>query len=197
MEFQDVIRKRRMYRQFDPERPVPRELVERIVSNGTRAPSAGLAQGQGFLVLESAADRATFWDVTNQPGQEERTGSPAMQTAPLIIVPFAHKQAYLDRYAEPDRGFPPNYEARWRIPHWYIDTAFASMAMLLTVVDLGLGAIFFSIRDPRGLREAFGVPEAFDPIGALAIGYPVAEQPARAPRARKPVDDLVHWGRWS
>jgi nitroreductase len=196
MEFQEVIRKRRMYREFDPSRPVAREVLERIVRNGTRAPSAGHSQGWGFLVLESPEDRATFWEVTNQPGQEESTGSPSMQTAPAIIVPFAHKQAYLDRYAEPDKGFPPNYEQRWRIPHWYVDTAYASMVMLLTVVDAGLGAIFFSIRDPRGLREAFGVPESFDPIGAIALGYPAADQPARQPRARKEPDQVVHWGRW-
>lgn len=196
MEFQDVVRKRRMYREFDPERPVPRETLERIVTNGTRAPSAGHSQGWGFLVLESAEDRATFWEVTNRPGQEEATGSPSMHSAPAIIVPFAHKQAYLDRYAQPDKGFPPNYEKRWRIPHWYVDTAHASMLMQLTVVDAGLGAIFFSIRDPRGLREAFGVPESFDPIGALAIGYPRETQPPRRPGARKPKDEVVHWGRW-
>lgn len=196
MDFQDVVRKRRMYREFDPDRPVPRDLLERIVTNATRAPSAGHSQGWGFLVLDNPQDTTTFWDVTNRPGQEERTGSPSMHTAPAIIVPFAHKQAYLDRYAEPDKGFPPNYEARWRIPHWYVDTAHASMLMQLTVVDAGLGAIFFSVRDPRGLREAFGVPEGFDPIGAIALGYPRETQAPRRAGTRKPQDEVVHWGKW-
>jgi nitroreductase len=195
MEFQDVVRKRRMYRQFDPERVVPREVLERIVKNGTRAPSAGHSQGWGFLVLETPEDRATFWEVTNRPGQEEATGSPPMHTAPAIIVPFANKQAYLDRYAEPDKGFPPNYEARWRIPHWYVDTAYASLTMLLSVVDAELGAIFFSVRDPGPLREAFGVPDGFDPIGAIALGYPTPVPP-RANRSRRPADEVIHWGRW-
>ncbi|HEX5167237.1 MAG TPA: nitroreductase family protein [Thermomicrobiales bacterium] len=195
MEFQDVVRKRRLYREFDPERPVPRELLERIVKNGRRAPSAGHSQGWGFLVLETPEDRATFWDVTNRPGQEEATGSPSMHTATAIIVPFANKQAYLDRYAQPDKGFPPNYEARWRIPHWYVDTAFASLTMLLSVVDAELGAIFFSVRDPAPLREAFGVPDGFDPIGAIALGYPVPSGPP-ARHGRRPVDEVIHWGRW-
>jgi nitroreductase len=195
MEFQDVVRKRRMYRQFDPERVVPREVLERIVTNGTRAPSAGHSQGWGFLVLETPEDRATFWEVTNRPGQEEATGSPSMHTAPAIIVPFANKQAYLDRYAEPDKGFTPNYEARWRIPHWYVDTAYASLTMLLSVVDAELGAIFFSVRDPGPLREAFGVPDGFDPIGAIALGYPTPVPP-RANRSRRPADEVIHWGRW-
>lgn len=196
MEFQDVVRKRRMHRQFDPERVVPREALERIVKNGTRAPSAGHSQGWGFLVLERPEDRATFWEVTNRPGQEEATGSPSMHSAPAIIVPFANKQAYLDRYAEPDKGFPPNYEARWRIPHWYVDTAYASLTMLLTVVDAELGAIFFSVRDPHPLREAFGVPDGFDPIGAIALGYPVTDGPPARRGQRRPADEVVHWGRW-
>jgi len=196
MEFQDVVRKRRMYRQFDPERMVPREVLERIVKNGTRAPSAGHSQGWGFLVLETPEDRATFWEVTNRPGQEEATGSPSMHTAPAIIIPFANKQAYLDRYAEPDKGFPPNYEARWRVPHWYVDTAYASLTMLLSIVDAELGAIFFSVRDPGPLREAFGVPEGFDPIGAIALGYPASDGPPARRSQRRPADEVIHWGRW-
>ena len=197
MEFQEVVRKRRMVRQFDPERPVPRETLERIVGNGRRGPSAGFSQGMAFLVLDTPETTAMFWEATNQPGQQEGTGSDTMRSAPAVIVPLAHKQAYLDRYAEPDKGFPPNYEARWRIPHWYVDTAFATMLMLLTVVDEELGAIFFSIRDPHPLRDAFGVPDVYDPIGAIALGYrmPDVLSPSLN-RGRKPVEEIVHWGRW-
>ena len=37
MEFQDVVRKRKMVRSFD-DRPIPRELLERILANAQRAP---------------------------------------------------------------------------------------------------------------------------------------------------------------
>ena len=197
MEFQEVVNRRRMYRQYDPDRPVPRETIERIIRNATRAPSAGFSQGYAFLVLTTPEERALFWEATNPPGQAEPTGSPSLHDAPVIIVPLAHKQAYLDRYAEPDKGFPPNYEERWRVPHWYVDTAYATMLMLLTVVDEGLGALFFSIRDASTIHNAFGVPEAYDPIGAISIGYPPAD--ARAPdpgRDRRDLDEVVHWGRW-
>ncbi len=197
MDFQTVVRRRRMYRNYDPDRPVPREALERIVDNAIRAPSAGFSQGWGFLVLSTPEETALFWEATNPPGQEEATGSPSLHNAPAIIVPLAHKQAYLDRYAEPDKGFPPDYEARWRIPHWYVDTAFASMLMLLTVVDEELGALFFSIRDPQPLREAFGIPEPYDPIGAITVGYPARDE--RSPsltRGRRSTEEVVHWGKW-
>ncbi|NUO59642.1 MAG: nitroreductase family protein, partial [Hamadaea sp.] len=53
MEFADVVRRRRMVRQFE-DRPLAPEVVERILATALRAPSAGFAQGWEFLVLTSA-----------------------------------------------------------------------------------------------------------------------------------------------
>ena len=39
MEFQDVVRKRKMVRSFE-DRPIPREVVDRILANAQRAPCA-------------------------------------------------------------------------------------------------------------------------------------------------------------
>ncbi|NUR17224.1 MAG: nitroreductase family protein, partial [Dermatophilaceae bacterium] len=51
MEFTEVVRARRMVRRYDPDRPVPREVVERCLANAVRSPSAGFSQGWDFLVL--------------------------------------------------------------------------------------------------------------------------------------------------
>ena len=59
MDFQDVVRKRRMVRSFE-RRPLPPEVVERILRNAQRAPSAGFSQGWAFLVLEGADRDATL-----------------------------------------------------------------------------------------------------------------------------------------
>jgi len=42
VEFQDVVRKRKMVRSFE-DRPIPSEVVERIVANVQKAPSAGFS----------------------------------------------------------------------------------------------------------------------------------------------------------
>ena len=60
MEFQDVIRKRRMIRTYDLSRPIARATIERLVANAVRAPSAGFSQGWGFLVLDDQDDIARF-----------------------------------------------------------------------------------------------------------------------------------------
>src|SRR5205823_12317396 len=59
MEFQDAVQHRRMVRNFDG-RPIERDIVERILANGLRAPSAGFTQGWAFLVLEGDEETGRF-----------------------------------------------------------------------------------------------------------------------------------------
>jgi len=195
MEFQDVVRRRRMVRNFD-DRPLPPELVERLLDNARRAPSAGFSQGFEFLVLEGREQTERFWQATFPQGREGFQW-PGLFRAPLIIVPLAHKQAYLDRYAEPDKGWTDRDESRWPVPFWLIDTGFAALLILLTAVDLGLGALFFGITQVERVRAAFGVPDAYQPIGAIAVGYPAPDRPsASLKRGRRPLAEIVHRGQW-
>ena len=196
MEFSEVVRRRRMVRHYS-DKPLAPDVVERILASALRAPSAGFSQGWAFLVLTDAADRARFWPFV--PTRVEKT--PTMQNAPLVVVPLAHKAAYLERYAAPDKGWDDKSEARWPAPYWYIDTGMAALLMLLTAVDEGLGACFFGIQpDFLGpFRAEFGVPEQYAPIGGLTIGYRANGTPAQSPgltERRRATDDVVHRGQF-
>jgi nitroreductase len=199
MEFQQLVQRRRMVRNYTGE-PVAPAVRDRILENALRAPSAGFSQGWAFLVLEEPADRGRFWDVVApDPGPEDRFAQ-GMRRAPLIVVALSHKQAYLDRYAEPDKGWADRDEARWPVPYWDIDTGFAALLMLLTAADAGLGACFAGIVPARtaAFRAAFGVPDAYTPIGCVTIGVPAPDE--RSPslrRGRRAVEDVVHHGRWA
>src|SRR5262249_43831730 len=137
------------------------------------APSAGFSQGWEFLVLSSPSDRELFWTSTTPDSNGLSPWLEGMQRAPLIVVPHSHRDPYLDRYAEPDKGWTDRDEARWPVPYWHIDAGMASLLILLGVVDEGLGACFFGIPPAQtsAYREAFAVPEAYVPIGAITIGY--------------------------
>jgi nitroreductase len=197
MDFQDVVRRRRMVRDYE-ERPVPEEVRERVLANALRAPSAGHSQGWAFLVVEEAGDRERFWAAVTPPG-EESPWSAGLRRAPLIVVALSHKQAYLDRYAEPDKGVTDRRESFWPVPYWDVDTGFAALLMLLTAVDAGLAACFAGIRPERtaDFRSAFGVPEPFRPIGFVTIGYGAPDIPSPSlRRGRRTVEEVVHRGRW-
>jgi nitroreductase len=192
VELQDAIRTRRMVRTFDPDRPVPEEALQRILHNGTRAPSAGFSQGQAWLVLRGP-DLERFW-----PFGIDGAGESVRRTAPLVIVPFSCKRVYLDRYAQPDKGWTDRDEARWPVPFWHIDSAMAVMLQLLTAVDEGLGALYFGIVPPQvePFKKAFGVPADHEPIGAIAMGYDAEEKKRDLRSRRRPIETLVHYGAW-
>ncbi len=197
MELQDVIRKRRMVRTYDADRPVPRAVTQRILDNAVRAPSAGFAQGWAFLALDDAEGIEQFRR-TVTPDEDADSWFATKVVAPLIIVPMSNRDAYTDRYAEPDKGHADRDTSWWPAPYWDIDTGMATMSMLLTAVDAGLGACFFGI--PRStypsFRSTFEVPESFTPIGAVSFGY--SDEPPRDLRVRRrPSDEVIHWNRWS
>jgi nitroreductase len=200
VEFREVVRRRRMIRSYDPDRPVPVEVRDRVLHHAVRAPSAGFSQGWAFLVLESAADRDRFWQAATPETDVRQRWLTNMRTAPLIIVPHSNKDEYLDRYAEPDKGWSDRDEARWPVPYWHIDAGMASLLMLLTAVDEGLGACFFGIPPERipAYRSAFGVPSRFTPIGAVSVGYRASDRIAGSrARGHRPLSDVVHYGAWS
>ncbi|TML41301.1 MAG: nitroreductase family protein [Actinobacteria bacterium] len=200
MELQHAVRRRRMVRNFDP-RPVPAEVVDRVLASALRAPSAGFAQGYAFVVLQGPAETGPFWELTTTPEWRARRPHRAgVQAAPVLVLPLAHEQAYLDRYSEPDKaGLGMDEAEGWPVPYWLVDTAFATLLMLLTAVDEGVGALFFGIfRGERELLDHLGVPSPYRPIGAVALGYPAEPDPLSLSlsRGRRGMEDAVHRGRW-
>ena len=189
MEFQDVVRRRHMVRTFTSE-PVPQASVDRILGNAVRGPSAGFSQGQAFLVL-SGEDLPKFWAVASEAVSE------SAQTAPLLIVPMSAKRVYLDRYAEPDKGWTDRDEAHWPVPYWHIDTGMAALLLLLAAHDAGLAACFFGVPSEHwpALFAAFDIPDRLAPVGVVSLGYPAPD--VRSPslkRGRRKLDEVVRYG---
>jgi nitroreductase len=180
--------------------PVDPAVVDRMLAHAQRAPSAGFSQGWGFLVLDTPEDVDRFWAATSLHDDAPPSAwLEGMRTAPVVIVPLACRDAYLDRYAEPDKGWTDRQEARWPVPYWYVDTGMAALLILQTVVDEGLGACFFGIPGERtqAFRDAFGIPEDHEPIGAITVGHRTDDTgPVGSPARRERRVGVVHRGRW-
>ncbi len=198
MEFQEVVRKRRMVRSF-LRQPLPAEVVERIIANAQRAPSAGFSQGWGFLILDGESETRRYWDAVG-PTDTDSFRWQDLFNAPLLVVCLSNKQAYLDRYAEADKGWTDRSESHWPAPYWDIDTGMAALLVLLTAVDAGLGALFFGVPPEKVamLRSTFAIPDAYSPVGTVAVGYPKAHDPASPSlkRGHRPENEVIHRGRW-
>ena len=77
-----------------------------------------------------------------------------MSTAPVLIVCLSDREAYLDRYAEADKGWTDRSEDHWPVPYWHIDTGMAAMILLLAAQDVGLASCFFGVPGERWTGRA-------------------------------------------
>jgi nitroreductase len=199
VEFQDVVRKRRMVRDYSDE-PVDPALVDRALANAVRAPSAGFSQGWAFLVLDTPEDVRRFWSVTADLDHPD-SWLAGMSKAPVVILPCSSKAAYLDRYAQGDKGWTDRDEARWPMPFWHMDAAMASLLILQTATDAGLGSCFIGVPPDKdaAVRAEFAIPDDHDPVGVITLGHRAGgERPSGSPRSkpRRDLAELVHRGRW-
>jgi nitroreductase len=194
-----VIGRRRMCRNF-LEHPVDPGALDRALALATHAPSAGNTQGWAFVVLEGL-DTMKFWEHEADSSWLAHPSHPGLLNAPAIVLPLASRASYVERYSEPDKAsIGPDRVADWSVPYWLVDTAFATMLLLLGLAQEGLGALFFALRKPpQPLLDRLGVPPGWQPLGAVALGWPSPddEPSTSAGRARKAVAEVVHRGRWN
>jgi nitroreductase len=189
-----------MTRAFRPD-PVPAELLDDLVDLASRAPSAGKTQGWHLVVLEGE-ETARFWDTTFPAARRTGFAFPLLFDAPVIALPLADPQAYLDRYSEPDKagsGLGVSGDD-WPVPYWTVDTSMAVMTVLLGAEDVGLGAVFFGVFEGEAeLRGCLAIPDGLELLGAIAIGYPAdvdARAGTSASRRRRPPAEIIHRGGW-
>ena len=201
MEYRELLKHRKSVRAYE-QRPVPGDVLDRILAVVRYAPSAGFTQGNEYLVLDSPDALADFWTLTDDP-KDPIPDEMRLALPPVLILPLSNRQAYLDRYSQPDKaGFDLEQAENWPVPYWDIDAGMASMLILLAAIDEGLAAWFFGISSgEKALLERFGVPETFKPIGVIALGYPASTDPlaltASAARIRRrPTESLMHRNGW-
>jgi 5,6-dimethylbenzimidazole synthase len=197
MEFGDVVRKRRMVRNYTDD-PVDPAALERILDAGGRIPSAGFSQG---VFLVAVTDEATRAEIARLCDEEEYVSSgfdPWISRAPVHVMVCVSASVYADRYSEPDKGGPDGPLARaenWAVPYWWVDGGAAMQNLLLAAVDEGLAAGFLGSHRMPDIKHLLGIPEDVAPIGLVTIGHPAPDRRSGSlERGRR--TDTVHRERW-
>jgi nitroreductase len=182
--------------------PVDPAVLRDLCDLTRRAPSAGHSQGVDLLVLDERAAVDRYWDATLPEPRRATFGWPGLLRAPVLVVVTTRADAYVARYAEPDKAATGlgEGESAWGVPYWWVDAGAATENLLLAVVDAGLGACLFGLFDhERAVAQAFGVPADRRLVATVAIGHPDpgADAPGRsAGRGRRPLDEVVHRNGW-
>lgn len=201
MELVEVLASRRMTRSFTSE-PVDDAVLDSLLDQARRAPSAGNTQGTEFLVLDTPDLVATYWSITLPPETRDGFPWPDLLKAPVLCIPLVDPSAYVERYGERDKartGLGESAES-WGVPYWFIDGGMVVENLLLLVHDQGLGALFFGLFDnERGVLDHFGVPTHLRALGTVAIGHRAAEQRKSSSQQRqhKSLLQLLHRGSYA
>jgi nitroreductase len=174
MEFDEVVRKRKMIRQYQLGRPIPDYIVSKLIQNAHRSPSAGHTQVQEFIVVKNSSIKSKLG--------EAALGQSQIYDAAVLIVVCSNTSRSVDRYGKRGREF-----------YSIIDGAFASILMLLTAVNEGIGACFVGAFEDKKVSKILGLPEYVKPIGIITLGYP-AESPEKFERIG--ISKLVYYDKY-
>ncbi len=197
MEFEKVVRKRRMARNFQRD-PVRREAIDKLLELALHAPSAGFSQGWSFIVVTGEELKGRIGELQGENDYYAHIRlHKFVSQAPALIVACVSEKIYHDRYREADKLQEDGTEIEWPTPYWYFDIGCACTLIFLAAVNEGLAAAFTGVFRVNQMKELLGIPARFHPVGVISIGYPA--QDVKSPslkRGRKPLRDVVHREHW-
>ena len=169
MDFLTLAKQRCSVRAYQPKLVEP-EKLDRILEAAHVAPTAANLQPVRLLVVQSADGLAKLGKAANIYG------------APLAIL------VCVDRTRSWVRPFDNKQVGD-------IDASILTDHMMLEATALGLGSVWICYFKPDVLRAEFALPDHWEPVNLLAVGY--ADQPAADPnrfdRARIPLSELVRY----
>jgi nitroreductase len=195
LEFEQVVRKRRMVRHFASNQ-VSKASIDRILDLAQHAPSAGFSQGSAFVVVTDPTMKKRVARLQGESYYKRGGFHQWISEAPVDIVACVSEKIYHDRYNEPDK-LQGGKEIEWPTPYWFFDIGAGCMIILLAAVDEGLAAAFSGAADPGGIKKLLGIPRHFHPVGVISIGHPAKDK--RSPsllRGKRPQSQVVHHEMW-
>jgi len=196
--FWEVLESRRSVRRFKPQ-PVEREIIERLLGAGVRAPNAHNNQSWRFAVLTEKADMARLVDAMRPDYEQalldsrmdaataaelaDRRGA-RLTGAPLAVI-ICVAQDDLKSYDDETRSRGEELMA-------VQSAALAGGHILLAAQALGLGGVWMCapMFVPEIVQTALDLPANWAAQGMLLLGYP-DEAPELRPR--KPIEEVVRW----
>ncbi len=197
LEFETVVRKRRMVRNFQP-KPIPKNLVEGILDLAQHSPSAGFSQGWGYVMVTDPDLRKKVGELQGELDfYAKKRFHRFVSEAPVLIIACTSEELYHERYREPDKLSEDGTEIEWPTPYWHFDIGCACMLILLGAVDKGLAAAFTGVFRVQQMKNLLGIPEHFHPVGVISLGYPADDiKSPSLKRGRRPVSQVIHYEHW-
>jgi len=164
-----ILFKRRSIRKFQ-DKPVDKDIVNKLLRGAMSAPSAGNQQPWHFIVLDNK-------EIMNEIPKFHQY-SQMLKEAPLAIVVC---------------GITENI----KYPEYCVqDCSAATENLLIAITELGLGGVWLGIypREDRvmELSRLLNIPDGVFPLSVVAIGYADEEKGL----IDRYMEDRVHYNKW-
>lgn len=193
---EDLFRWRRDVRHFKRD-PVAPGILDALLDQAYLAPSVGYSQPWRFVSVEDAnlraAVRANFL-VCNKEALEDFAGERAKLYAGLKLSGLddapVHLAVFSDQGSETGHGL-----GQKTMPESKAYAAVMAVHTLwLAARAQGIGMGWVSILDPDRIKDILGVPEAWQFIAYLCVGYPKADavEPELKRRGWEDTDPAAH-----
>jgi len=185
-EVMDNILSRRSVRMYQ-DRPVPKEIIEKLIRAGVAAPTGGNAQAWRFVVVQDEATRKKLAELSVPRVDKwvEKYSNEEFKALRRRLAPRGIDTTYY--------GAPVIIFVIGRGNTAPFDCSMACENMMLAARSMGIGScwVFFGqlVIDDPGVREMLELKEGENVYGPVIFGYPKGDFP-KAPPKNEPV---VKW----
>lgn len=162
---------RRSIRKFE-DKPVDKEIIDKLLRSAMQAPSAANQQPWEFIVVEDK-------DALNKLSLTTPYSKPVANSAVTLVL-----LANSDNFKVPTA--------------WQEDMGAAAQNILLEAVHLGLGAVWLGVATADSailyIKETYNLPENIKPFALIAIGHPDGQKNEFVDRYNA---QKVHYEKWT
>lgn len=170
MDVYEAIKTRRSVRAYQ-DKPIPEEVLNRILEAARLAPSAGNRQDWKFIVVKDPETRRAI--ATASRNQQ------FIAEAPVVIVAVS---------LNPDRIMS------CEVPAYAVDLAIAVDHITLAATAEGLGTCWIGAFSQGEMKKILNVPDKYKIVTLTPLGYP-ADSPR--PKVRKSLEEIVCYERFT
>lgn len=165
--FLELVQKRYSLRKFK-DKEIEKDKLEDVIEAGRLSPTAVNLQPLHYMVVSEEKLRQEIMDTYSR---EWIKGAPT-----IIVVCLDHSKSWKRRDGK---------------DHGDIDGGIAIANMTLAATELGLGTCIVCNYDSKRLHEVLDLPEDYEVIALLPIGYPSDNNIPK--KKRNSLEDITTW----
>ncbi len=172
-----LFRWRRDVRRFRRD-ALPDGLLDRLLATANAAPSVGLSQPWRFVTVDDPARRVAVradFEACNAAALATQDGTRAANYARLKLAGLEQAPCHVAVFVEPDPAQGHGLGRRTMPESVAYSAVIAVHTLWLAARAHGIGLGWVSILDPARIREVLEIPETWQLVAYLCVGYPEIE----------------------